>query len=215
MTPPPPGRRERNKQEKLERIVAAASSLFAEHGVDDVTTQQIAEAADIGTGTLFLYARTKGELLLMVQNTHYEEALARGRAEAEHAQGAVEAVVALLAPVVECNRAHVGNGRVYLREMLFGDPDVPGHAAALAVVAETDRATVELIRRWTDTDEADAARQAGVIAAAMYVTMASAPRRPSSTTSSTSSVRPSAPSCAAERPPFHRRSTRVRLRASG
>ncbi|QKE82643.1 TetR/AcrR family transcriptional regulator [Arthrobacter sp. NEB 688] len=175
MTPPPPGRRERNKQEKLERIVAAASTLFAEHGVDDVTTQQIAEAADIGTGTLFLYARTKGELLLLVQNTHYEAALVQGRAAAEQADDAVGAVVALLAPVVACNRAHVGNGRVYLREMLFGDPEVPGHAAAVAIVAETDRATVDLIRRWTDADEAEAARQAGVISAAMYVTMAAAP----------------------------------------
>ena len=54
----PLGRRERNKQAKLERITAAASELFAKRGVDDVTTQQIADAADIGTGTLFLYAKT-------------------------------------------------------------------------------------------------------------------------------------------------------------
>jgi L-alanine-DL-glutamate epimerase-like enolase superfamily enzyme len=42
------GRRERNKQAKLQRITAAASELFAAHGVDEVTTQQIADAADIG-----------------------------------------------------------------------------------------------------------------------------------------------------------------------
>src|SRR5205085_8343702 len=46
----PVGRRERNKQVKLARIMAAASELFAEHGVDEVTTQQIADKADIGTG---------------------------------------------------------------------------------------------------------------------------------------------------------------------
>ena len=33
------GRRERNKQDKLDRITAAASELFSVHGVDDVTTQ--------------------------------------------------------------------------------------------------------------------------------------------------------------------------------
>jgi len=50
----PAGRRERNKQDKLHRITTAASELFAVHGVDEVTTQQIADRADIGTGTLFL-----------------------------------------------------------------------------------------------------------------------------------------------------------------
>ena len=78
LAPQPVGRRERNKQQKLERITAAASELFAEHGIEDVTTQQIADKADIGTGTLFLYAKTKGELLLLVQNAHYAEALAAG-----------------------------------------------------------------------------------------------------------------------------------------
>ncbi len=75
LAPQPVGRRERNKQNKLDRITAAAGELFAEHGVDEVTTQQIADKADIGTGTLFLYAKTKGELLLLVQNSSYVDAL--------------------------------------------------------------------------------------------------------------------------------------------
>lgn len=172
---PPPGRRERNKQEKLERIVAAASTLFTEHGVDEVTTQQIAEAADIGTGTLFLYAKTKGELLLLVQNSHYESALAQGIEAADTADNAVDALLALLTPVVECNRVHVGNGRVYLREMLFGDPEVPGHAAALAIIEQTEQAMTALIARHTGAAPEQTAAQARVSSAAMYVTMAASP----------------------------------------
>ncbi len=42
--PQPAGTREQNKQQKLVRITAAARELFAEYGVDDVTTQQIAES---------------------------------------------------------------------------------------------------------------------------------------------------------------------------
>ena len=111
---PPVGRRERNKQAKLERITAAARELFAEHGVDEVTTQQIAEKADIGTGTLFLYAKTKGELLLLVQNSGYVDALEEGRAAAQGIPDALDAVMAIIRPIVECNRIQVDNGRTYL-----------------------------------------------------------------------------------------------------
>lgn len=62
----PLGRRERNKQEKLDRILVAARDLFAAKGFGETTTQEIAERADIGTGTLFLYAKTKEDLLIMV-----------------------------------------------------------------------------------------------------------------------------------------------------
>lgn len=61
-----PGRRERNKQEKLQRIVEAAKKLFGSKGFAETTTQEIAEKADIGTGTLFLYAKSKEDLLIMV-----------------------------------------------------------------------------------------------------------------------------------------------------
>ena len=173
MATPPLGRRERQKQAKLERITAAASQLFAEHGVDEVTTQQIADAADIGTGTLFLYAKTKGELLLLVQNAHYADALVRGRGAAVRESTALDAVIAVLAPVVECNRVQIDNGRTYLREMVFGDPAEPRHAEALAIVGQTEAATAGLLAQHLRLDEAGSATLARVISAILFLTMAS------------------------------------------
>lgn len=57
---------ERNKREKQERIVRAARRLFGRKGFERTTTREIAEAADIGAGTLFLYAGTKEDLLVMI-----------------------------------------------------------------------------------------------------------------------------------------------------
>ncbi|WP_405816556.1 TetR/AcrR family transcriptional regulator [Streptomyces sp. NBC_01390] len=166
------GRRERNKQEKLDRIVAAASELFAEHGVDEVTTQQIADKADIGTGTLFLYAKTKGELLLLVQNAKYVEALEQGRADAETVPGVLDAVLAIVRPIVECNRVQIDNGRTYLREMVFGDPEEPRHGAALAIVAQTEEAVAAVLRRDERVAEGDAATLAHIVSAVMFLSMA-------------------------------------------
>lgn len=172
VTSQPLGRRERNKQQKLDRITAAASELFAEYGVEDVTTQQIADKADIGTGTLFLYAKTKGELLLLVQNAHYAEALERGRADAETIQGALGAVMAVVRPIVECNRTQIDNGRFYLREMVFGDPTEPHHSVALSIVAQTEEAIAAILDREELAGAGDAATTARIVSAIMFVSMA-------------------------------------------
>lgn len=166
------GRRERNKLEKLERITAAASELFAKHGIEDVTTQQIADRADIGTGTLFLYARSKGELLLLVQNAHYALALERGQAAAGKTPDVLEAVLAILTPIVECNRVQVENGRTYLREMVFGDPTEPRHAEALEIVAQTQEALAVVLGRHERIGESEATTLAGVVSAVMFLAMA-------------------------------------------
>lgn len=168
----PVGRRERNKQDKLGRIIAAAGELFARHGVDEVTTQQIADKADIGTGTLFLYAKTKGELLLLVQNVHYAEALERGRADAESVPGVLDAVLAIVRPIVECNRAQIDNGRTYLREMVFGDPQEPRHGEALAIVVQTEQAIASVLRRDERLGPDDAATLAHIVSAVMFLSMA-------------------------------------------
>ncbi|GAA5083929.1 TetR/AcrR family transcriptional regulator [Microbacterium yannicii] len=169
---PPVGRRERNKQDKLQRITAAARELFLEHGVDDVTTQQIADKADIGTGTLFLYAKNKGELLLLVQNSSYVDALAEGRAEAERVADPLEAVIAIIRAVVECNRVQVDNGRTYLREIVFGDPEEPHHREALALTVQTEDAVASVLQRGGRTSPEDAATLAHVVSAIMFVGMA-------------------------------------------
>ena len=168
----PVGRRERNKQDKLQRITAAARELFTEHGVDDVTTQQIADKADIGTGTLFLYAKNKGELLLLVQNSSYVDALAEGRAAAEGVADPLEAVIAIIRPVVECNRVQIDNGRTYLREIVFGDPEEPHHREALALTVRTEEAVAAVLGRDRRTSPEDAATLAHVVSAIMFVSMA-------------------------------------------
>jgi len=62
------GLRERNKQDKLERIKFAAAALFAEKGFDAATTREIAEAAKVGLGTLFLYAEDKRDIVFLIFN---------------------------------------------------------------------------------------------------------------------------------------------------
>lgn len=166
------GRRERNKEEKRGRILAAASELFAVHSVDEVTTQQIADAADIGAGTLFLYAKNKGELLLMVQNASYVDALAEGVEAASEETNPTDAVIALVAPIVACNRAHVENGRTYLREMAFGDPTEPHHARALEIVNGTEQQLARTLIRTTGCSSQTAESIARTVSALLLRNMA-------------------------------------------
>jgi len=169
---PPVGRRERNKQEKLDRITAAARELFTERGVDEVTTQEIADQADIGAGTLFLYAKSKGELLLLVQNSLYAEALADGKSAAERIPGVLDAVMAIVGAVVNCNRKQVDNGRTYLREIVFGDPEEPHHRDALVLTVQTEEAIADVLRRDERISAQDAATLAHIVSAIMFVSMA-------------------------------------------
>jgi len=123
----PIGRRERAKQDKHERIMTAARGLFAEQGVSGVTTQQIADRTDVAIGTLYRYESTNAELLIMVQNEKFAAAIDDGLAAADAAvgQGVPEGVVELIRPVVACVREQIENGRIYLHELVFGDPAEP------------------------------------------------------------------------------------------
>lgn len=66
LSAPVAGLREQHKRDKRERLRAAAWHLFSTVGYEATTTRSIAESAGVATGTLFLYARDKQDLLFLV-----------------------------------------------------------------------------------------------------------------------------------------------------
>ncbi|SDB89139.1 transcriptional regulator, TetR family [Sanguibacter gelidistatuariae] len=141
------GRRERAKEDKRARIFSAASAAFAEHGFDRVTTQQIADRADVGTGTLFRYAATKGELFLMVYNERFADAVEAGAlASRRHTDRTdrTDAVHALVDPVLTWARS-LGDSADYQRELLFGPAGERYRDEGLAIVADLQNRITTLL----------------------------------------------------------------------
>lgn len=165
----PIGRRERAKRAKRDRIMEAARELFAEHGVGGVTTQQVADRADVAIGTLYLYAATKAELLIMVQNQKFAAAIETGLASAGATRGSLDGVMALIHPVVACVREQVENGRTYLHELVFGDPSEPYRREGLALSARLEEGIARLLTRDERIDAPDAAILARVITAIIHI----------------------------------------------
>jgi len=168
------GRRERAKEDKRRRIMDAARALFAEHGVGGVTTQRIADRADVAIGTLYLYASTKAELLILVQNEKFATAIDEGL----HAAGAaaraggdvVGSVLALVEPAVACLRERPENGRAYLQELVFGDPAGPHCRDGLALALRLERGIAGTLARDAGIAPGEAAVLARVITAVIHVT---------------------------------------------
>ncbi|OOB89495.1 TetR/AcrR family transcriptional regulator [Rathayibacter sp. VKM Ac-2630] len=165
----PPGRRERAKADKQRRIEQAARALFAERGVSGVTTQQIADRADVAIGTLYLYAATKAELLIMVQNRKFGAAVDDGLAAAEAMTDPLESIVALITPVVACLREHPENGRTYLHELVSGDPREVHRREGLALSERLEEGLSRLLRRDSGIGLGDAATRARVITAVIHL----------------------------------------------
>ncbi|TFC16409.1 TetR/AcrR family transcriptional regulator [Cryobacterium sp. MDB2-10] len=148
------GRRERSMQDKQLRIFAAAAALFAERGFDSVGTQEIAERADVAVGTVFRYASSKAELLLMVYNGELRDAINTGVRAAAVAADPVESVNALVQAVLESSACNPATVVAYQRELLFGSATDEHRTAGLALVGELEDAIASRL--------ATAARSAGV-----------------------------------------------------
>ena len=169
----PQGRRQRAKEDKRRRIAAAARELFAERGIGGVTTQQIADRADVAIGTLFLYAATKAELLIMVQNQKFGDAITKGISQALDAATAradtLERVMALVRSVVECIREQPENGRAYLHELVFGDPAEPHRREGLSLAYALEAAIAETLALDPRLPRSDATSLARVVSAIIHV----------------------------------------------
>lgn len=143
---------------KRGRIFDAAAALFAEHGFEGVTTRAISERADVAEGTLFRYAETKAELLLMVYNVELSRAIAAGVAAAQQLDDPTEAVYALVLPVLERNQAPE-TAVHYQRELMYGSGASQHRAEGLQLVSRLEQAVASALVRAAG-DDTDAARRA-------------------------------------------------------
>lgn len=139
-------RRERSKALKQARIARAARELFERDGFAHVTVQEVAERADVGAGTLFRYAATKAELLLMVSNEGFERACDQGRRQMAPDGDPTSRLLALLTPAVRWSRARDDNTLVYQREILFGDPSEHYRSVALRIVTRLEETIAEVLQ---------------------------------------------------------------------
>lgn len=141
------GRRDRNKAAKRAAIANAAAELFAEHGYAGTTTQQVALAADVAEGTLFRYASSKPELLLMVINDYLRPMVAEMPLAIDVT--VEDQVLGLLDPIIELADSQPENAAPFLREVLFGD-DGPERRASLGLVDQVVGRIATVLRPYED-----------------------------------------------------------------
>jgi TetR/AcrR family transcriptional regulator, transcriptional repressor for nem operon len=61
---------------KRQRLIAAATRLLHQHGVEKTTLADIAQAADVPPGNVYYYFKTKDDIIAAVIEAHVEQARA-------------------------------------------------------------------------------------------------------------------------------------------
>ncbi len=145
-------RSERNKRDKRERIMRAARYLFRKQGFERTTISEIAERADVGKGTLFLYARSKEELLVMFFREDVGRSIDRAFNTAPDAPLPAQALH-VFEVMLEQNRRNLDLARTFAKEVPFVGGDrhaieqvMGGFYARMAVLIERARARGEVRR---------------------------------------------------------------------
>jgi TetR/AcrR family transcriptional regulator, cholesterol catabolism regulator len=149
--PAPDGRRERNKRAKWQRIERAARAEFARHGFEGAALRSIAERAGVATGTLFLYARDKRELLFLVFQDEARRIFADARAAAAGEASLVDALMRLFGRFFAFYAGDPELSTAILREFFFRpyEPERLGaltreYGALVADLVDAARARGEL-----------------------------------------------------------------------
>ena len=110
------GLRERNKQNKVARIHSAARALFEEQGYDSTTIREIARRADVGVGTVFLYARDKTELLFLIFKDELHEVFDAASARVNDDAPVIDQLMAYFTPILKALAPNGALARIMVRE---------------------------------------------------------------------------------------------------
>lgn len=114
-----PGLRERKKLARRGRIVDAASALFREKGFEAATMREIAERADVGVGTVFVHAKSKSDLLVLVYWEAIRDTVRKAFTTLPKGATLAEELMYVFTRLFEMYARDVELSRVYIREVIF------------------------------------------------------------------------------------------------
>lgn len=140
------GLRERGKADKRARILAAARRRLEMHTYDAMTMADVARDADVAVGTVFSYAATKPELLMMVTAERWRQIAEADRSGDYEGLDAAAHIGAILRPVVDEVADDPSNSMAIARELLFG-ADGPHRSEVVAIIDGAQREIVDVLTR--------------------------------------------------------------------
>lgn len=119
------GLRERKRVDTRNRILNAASDLFREHGLDGVTVDEIAGAADVGKGTVYNYFEAKEDMVVAIMVELDRAALATLSELPRQGMSVAEALDAALWRMIENKVAHLPYVRTSLSRVFAAEIPAP------------------------------------------------------------------------------------------
>ncbi|MEY2759607.1 MAG: hypothetical protein RIR33_3385 [Pseudomonadota bacterium] len=111
------GRREQNKLDKRRRILAAARTLFMRKGFDATTSQEIADASGVAGGTVFTYARTKEDLLILVFHEEMAALVETAFRSSRRRKSLLKQVATFFDAIVAYHEQDIPLARVLMRQL--------------------------------------------------------------------------------------------------
>jgi AcrR family transcriptional regulator len=151
------GTRAENREQKRARILAAARALFAEKGFEATTTREIAARARIASGTLFLYAETKADVVMLLFEDAIGAVLDAALSTLPAAAGLTAQLTHLYGAFIGLYATDPGLARIFVRELLWIEGPSRQRRQALegrlfGAIAALVRAEIERGRLSADTD---------------------------------------------------------------
>jgi AcrR family transcriptional regulator len=133
---------ERKKRDTLERIKRAARALFARKGFEATTTREIATAADVGIGTVFLHAISKQDLLVMIFRDEAGRAVDAALDNLAQ-EPLIDALLRIFDALIAHHERNIGLARVFVKELPFVDDARHGRAAFMSDLFRRMAAMIE------------------------------------------------------------------------
>jgi len=102
---------------KRERIIAAAAKLFGDKDYHDTTTAKIAESAGVAAGTIYIYFRSKEELLVAVFEEFLGRHMDRLREGVEREKTPKDKLMRLLTLGLQLMQDNPDSARIFLSQL--------------------------------------------------------------------------------------------------